>query len=75
MSKTARRCDDHDLDGGRCQLISIHDGRPHAAYLGDAFVTWQLEQLHRWRTHPPPPWIIDLPWAPGLLPPPADDLT
>jgi len=51
-------------DEGRCQLSSGHTG-PHALYLGeDRCVSWSADHTRYWRL-PPPPWIVDLPWAPG----------
>ena len=60
----ARRCAAYRGDEGRCQLTSEHAGA-HALYMGDGrCVSWLAGQTRYWRL-PPPPWIIELPWAPG----------
>lgn len=57
------RCTAFRVDG-RCQLSGAHDGI-HALYIGDGkCVSWSDDQSRYWRL-PPPPWIIDLPWAAG----------
>jgi hypothetical protein len=61
------RCSDEDAGGVLCQLIAGHNGL-HAADDGDALVTWQFGEVLRWRKHPAPLWIIELPWLPGLHP-------
>ncbi len=61
------RCDDIDPDAGQCQLLHGHDGQ-HAASVGDAYLTWQLGDLHGWSLETPPHWLVDLPWAPGFSP-------
>jgi hypothetical protein len=66
-SGDAHRCSDVDADGGRCQLIVGHPEH-HAASVGDAYLTWGGGQLHGWSLELPPPWLLELAWAPGLSP-------
>jgi hypothetical protein len=63
------RCRDTDADGGRCQLHIDHNGS-HASCTDDACLTWFDGEIYRWRRHPPPHWVLDLPWIPGLRPTP-----
>ena len=65
QSAEPRRCSIRDPTFGLCHLLADHDG-PHAVYLGgEQCITWMGADKSKWRVHPPPPWLVDRPWAPG----------
>jgi hypothetical protein len=66
-SASSERCADYDLVAGRCQLLADHH-EPHAADIGGTYLTWRLGEAERWPMQPPPPWLLELPWAAGLKP-------
>jgi hypothetical protein len=67
FAEHGRQCDDVDPDGGRCQLQDRHEP-PHAASVGDAYLTWEAGKLNGWSMQIPPSWLFDLRWAPGFGP-------
>ncbi len=62
QTATLHRCDDVDVDAGRCQLQNDHHG-VHAADDVTAWVTWQYGVVCRWPINPPPFWMLQLPWS------------
>ena len=65
LSHAHRRCAESEIGGVRCQLQDNHHDL-HAAKLGEGTcMTWRGNDVRYWRTQPAPPWLIDLPWAPG----------
>ncbi len=63
-------CDQVDEDAGRCHLTGGHEG-PHAADLGDAYVTWaEGGELQGWNRSAPPAWLLGLPWTADHAPNP-----
>ena len=63
----AYNCAEVDFDAGRCQLTPGHDS-PHAASVGDAYLTWGSGRFDGWSIEQPPQWLVELPWAPDFAP-------
>ena len=66
-SNNAERCPVYQVSFGRCELQAHHDG-VHAARDGHAYLTWDADEVLRWRSQPAPAWLIDLPWISGHQP-------